>query len=49
MGDYEQSDEVTRIGSVVQDGVFFDMGTLPGGTTASFNGGKTAVHEIGHW
>jgi hypothetical protein len=34
---------------VAQDGVFFDMGTLPGGATASFNLGMTATHEVGHW
>lgn len=35
--------------AVAQDGVFFDLGTLPGGTTEFFSGGKTAVHEVGHW
>jgi hypothetical protein len=32
-----------------QDGVFFDLDTMPGGATPSFNLGMTATHEVGHW
>lgn len=35
--------------STVMDGVVLRHSTLPGGTSAPFNLGDTAVHEIGHW
>jgi hypothetical protein len=31
------------------DGCLIHAATMPGGTFADYNQGKTAVHEIGHW
>lgn len=31
------------------DGVFIVQGTIPGGYAKPYNGGKTLVHEVGHW
>ncbi|PPQ78850.1 hypothetical protein CVT24_002430 [Panaeolus cyanescens] len=33
----------------ILDGVVMLAGCLPGGTTPGWNGGKIAVHEVGHW
>lgn len=35
--------------SPVNDGVVMLNSTVPGGTTAPYNEGDSAVHEIGHW
>jgi hypothetical protein len=35
--------------SYAADGCVIHAGTMPGGTFADYNQGKTAVHEIGHW
>ncbi|WP_164017151.1 zinc metalloprotease [Pyxidicoccus trucidator] len=35
--------------SPVNDGVVMLNSTVPGGTTAPFNEGDSAVHEVGHW
>ncbi|KAI9340557.1 hypothetical protein BDR26DRAFT_785216, partial [Obelidium mucronatum] len=32
-----------------EDGVVVHYGTVPGGSYAKYNLGKTATHEIGHW
>ncbi|KAF8594661.1 hypothetical protein BDV93DRAFT_611780, partial [Ceratobasidium sp. AG-I] len=31
------------------DGVVFKWNTIPGGTLATYDEGKTLVHEVGHW
>jgi hypothetical protein len=36
-------------GDPVRDGVVVLYSTLPGGTSAPYDLGKTAVHEVGHW
>lgn len=36
-------------GDPTRDGVVTLFSTLPGGTSAPYDQGKTAVHEVGHW
>ncbi|CRK33883.1 hypothetical protein BN1708_019343, partial [Verticillium longisporum] len=33
----------------IRDGVSIKAQTVPGGTQAGFNLGKTGTHEVGHW
>jgi len=33
----------------VRDGVVVHYGSLPNGSIANYNGGRTCVHEVGHW
>lgn len=33
----------------IRDGVSLNAQTVPGGSQATFNLGKTATHEVGHW
>jgi hypothetical protein len=40
--------DVQRIG-LSKDGVMIHPETMPGGSFDGFNGGKTLVHETGHW
>ncbi len=32
-----------------KDGVVMDFRTVPGGSLAPFNRGRTGTHEVGHW
>jgi hypothetical protein len=36
-------------GASQADGIVLKYSTLPGGTLAPFNLGKTLTHEVGHW
>lgn len=40
---------VSYVSAPKLDGLIISNGTIPGGTKAPYNQGKTAVHEVGHW